>query len=673
MSIKLICNDRRSLEISPDIYNSTILKLFITENLDNDDPSIEMHFDISIIKNIIEYIQWKKDKNEVTEIDELEKVYFEYWIKNTELFYKHDINDIINCANYLGIDFLLEKIGSYLIISEMTKTYESMFSYNHDFIFKYVLPHISLEDLVCLYNKPCESKTVNITKELEEIIIKKYKEAIKENILNNFQIVGIIQSCVGIYRLIDDSIKIVPKIPLDIIIKVLKNICEDEPRIDINIRQDDFSFCNPWGTHVIHDYGIPKNEYISSFTKDSGYSPTFVAINKKNSKVLKILLELGASIDFRTNNKSTLLHYAAHQQSIECMEILLSSGADIRLLNNNNFTVLHSLMYSGIERERKDYHSEKLRKYRNYPSEKLIKYIIDKGVDINARDNHGHTALHMVIYANNDIISIMLLLKFGADITIVNNRKETTLHLMIRYRNNKMQFLKCLCDSFFKDIDINSTDIDGNTPLHLEMLFGYAINVQFLLEKGADPTIYNNKGLLPIHNAIFHHTLEFFPKVELLNHITPLNTLTKNGQNVIHLLLDIDGGDFSIDDCEILKNLVFVKNIDVNVIDNDGNTALHLLTHVLCSNDNIDIIKYHIPETKFNYNIQNKIGDTPLHNALKYVIESIYEYVVFDEILTIFAERTDVTIRNNKGESCIDLMQQIVKLNPSINIFTEYI
>jgi len=45
--------------------------------------------------------------------------------------------------------------------------------------------------------------------------------------------------------------------------------------------------------------------------------------------------------------------------------------------------------------------------------------------------------------------------------------------------------------------EINKKNGSGNTPLHLAFQFNHMMIVEFLLEKGADPTIKNNAQLMP--------------------------------------------------------------------------------------------------------------------------------------------------------------------------------
>ena len=46
--------------------------------------------------------------------------------------------------------------------------------------------------------------------------------------------------------------------------------------------------------------------------------------------------------------------------------------------------------------------------------------------------------------------------------------------------------------------DINAQDDDGNTPLHLAVRFSSKRSAKYLLKHGADATIKNKRGQLPL-------------------------------------------------------------------------------------------------------------------------------------------------------------------------------
>ena len=90
-----------------------------------------------------------------------------------------------------------------------------------------------------------------------------------------------------------------------------------------------------------------------------------------------------------------------------------------------------------------------------YHRPRIVKYLIDKKVDINAKDKNGCTSLHAAVQ-ENDIETIKLLIENGAD--------------------------------------IHSKDNYGNTPLAKTMLNTPEEIFQILLKYGADQREKNNFG-----------------------------------------------------------------------------------------------------------------------------------------------------------------------------------
>lgn len=124
--------------------------------------------------------------------------------------------------------------------------------------------------------------------------------------------------------------------------------------------------------------------------------------------------------------------------------LLLQGGADATAWEKKCGSLLHCTI---------------LTQRHNYAREpaflSILTQLCDAGADMHARDEFGHTALHLAVLCWRSAVS--LLLRRGAD--------------------------------------VNARDGAGNTPLHLAALRGACVDV--LLAGGADPAVRNSERLVP--------------------------------------------------------------------------------------------------------------------------------------------------------------------------------
>ncbi len=109
------------------------------------------------------------------------------------------------------------------------------------------------------------------------------------------------------------------------------------------------------------------------------------------------------------------------------------------------------------------------------PTTEIANILLDAGINIDKQNSKGNTPIHNA-YDNPKLIK--LLLEYGADPNIKNEDGYTPLHYFFShiYRNNKQKDEECI-----------------------ELL-------KFMIEKGANPYIVNNKGIyvfdMTIHEEI---------------------------------------------------------------------------------------------------------------------------------------------------------------------------
>ncbi len=124
-----------------------------------------------------------------------------------------------------------------------------------------------------------------------------------------------------------------------------------------------------------------------------------------------------------------------------------------------------------------------------------IKCFLQVGADINCRDDHGRTILHVACREHVHVHVVQYLCENGADIHCTDGTNSTPLH--VACFNSNIKNVKVLLQFGARD-DVNKRDIWGSTPLHdaTSILCDGKI-VELLLYHGADPNILNFEGETP--------------------------------------------------------------------------------------------------------------------------------------------------------------------------------
>ena len=100
----------------------------------------------------------------------------------------------------------------------------------------------------------------------------------------------------------------------------------------------------------------------------------------------------------------------------------------------------------------------------------LLPFFLERGVDINRRDNRGNTALLCNASTLNQCFKEIVkeLVRAGADVNIANNEGNTALHYILRYSTQDIaRFL------VKKGADYNHANLKGVTPAQIAVEQGY--------------------------------------------------------------------------------------------------------------------------------------------------------------------------------------------------------
>jgi ankyrin repeat protein len=140
-----------------------------------------------------------------------------------------------------------------------------------------------------------------------------------------------------------------------------------------------------------------------------GETPLYVAAEKGEVDMARVLIARGADVKARTPNGETVLHAASMIESTALMTVLIEAGAEVGATNQDGETALQWAAQTGTFL--------------------AVKALADAGADLDAQDVRvGNTALHAAV-SHDDIVLIHYLLSRNVRTDIRNKDGLTALEL----------------------------------------------------------------------------------------------------------------------------------------------------------------------------------------------------------------------------------------------------
>ncbi|KAL7112799.1 hypothetical protein ACP275_04G023700 [Erythranthe tilingii] len=161
----------------------------------------------------------------------------------------------------------------------------------------------------------------------------------------------------------------------------------------------------------------------------------------------------------------------------------------------------------------------------------FIPALIEAGADVSSRDSEGESLISLAVKSGK-IDAVQTLIESGCSID--NRRDRLLLHTAAS--NNRVDIMETLCLNFV-EIDLNSTDNQGQTALHRAAIHNQIEALQFLVSIGSEIDKTDNENWTPLHYAAEEG---HFDAVQfLLNHsIFAKYAVTKEGRTAYALAVD---------------------------------------------------------------------------------------------------------------------------------------
>lgn len=320
---------------------------------------------------------------------------------------------------------------------------------------------------------------------------------------------------------------------------------------------------------------LTEDNFLDINEKDNeGRTSLIYALSQGYKDIATILIDAGADLNIVDKlNKMSSLHYGVMLQDIEIVRNIVKRKADYSLKDEQGRTALHYAVFLGYwdialylinigqdiftrnKQELSLLHTVSIHGDNNF-----IEELIKRGVKINTFDNNENTPLHYAALHDN-AYTIYFLIKKGALIDHSNNEGETPLHYAALRGNND-----CVEALLSLDADINKTNIKGESALHYSIKSKNKNTMITLLKNGIHTNICSYNGTA-LHYAVHDYNVLF----DLILFGVDASLTDQYGRTVFHELAKT-----SSDNKEEIIKLISEHGVNINAIDNNGNTALHL-------------------------------------------------------------------------------------------------
>lgn len=250
---------------------------------------------------------------------------------------------------------------------------------------------------------------------------------------------------------------------------------------------------------------------------------------------------------------------------------------------------------------------------------KVIRKFADMGVDMDEAVIKGRTPANIVasLEARNmfgrekdDYFEKAAAFFSTESMEQLDNQGTSAVHQAAK--NGHLEMLQVMID---KGVDVNITEDEpataGNTPLHIACEKGKAKVAELLVKAGADESMQNTQGNTPAHLVVtakrFGRDLEEEERLAVLEVLNNVDIPANDGKTPLMVAQSLD-----INACLSVTQALIDKGVDVNKVDNDGNTALILHTKFNCYKN---VVK-ELVKAGADVNALDKLGNSALYYAL---------------------------------------------------------
>jgi ankyrin repeat protein len=211
--------------------------------------------------------------------------------------------------------------------------------------------------------------------------------------------------------------------------------------------------------------------YMSLYNTFSLQASNYMAELLKNLQIVKILIDKNVNIIGKTNKK--LIHWICQYSIPEIIRYIIDKGVDLECQDNGGWRPIHFIC--------------------RYSTPDMIKYIIDKGVDLACQTNDGWRPIHFICrYSTPEMIKYII--DKGVDLDCSQDNGWKPIHFICRH--STPEIIKYIID---KGVELECRNNDGWRPIHLICTYSTPEMIKYIINKGVDLECQTNTGWKPIH------------------------------------------------------------------------------------------------------------------------------------------------------------------------------
>ncbi len=280
-----------------------------------------------------------------------------------------------------------------------------------------------------------------------------------------------------------------------------------------------------------------------------------------------------------------------------------------------------------------------------------IKLLIEQGVNINANDDDGNTAI-LFAAEKGRIDVVNYLIEQGAYINY-ENTGITACHLAAN--KGHLEVVKLLIE---KGALVNAETHEGMNALQFAAMEGHTEVINYLINHGANVNASDTEGNTPLSLAV---EAGHFEMVKLLIRAKgDVNAADITGNTPLINLAMVDNPSW---EHEKIANYLIEQGAKVNAMNSEGSSALSLAAQG--GSDRLNMVKLLI-EAKADVNTVDKAGNTPFMNAGDLSIATYLEN--HGAAMNVKNKKNMTPLMTAASNGHVKIVQYLIKNGFSLNV-----